>query len=87
MQTRVMLLRILRILRCVICSKFCTSERALRKGKPNKCEDELTRKVSLELGSGCGGSVGKAVAFDTRGRQFEFSHRQNLMINILTVKC
>ena len=34
----------------------------------------------IDSGSGCG-SVGKAVAFDTRGLQFESSHQQKF-INI-----
>ena len=33
------------------------------------------------LGSGCG-SVGRAVAFDTRGPRFESSHRQKFILNI-----
>ena len=32
-------------------------------------------KIGLSWGSGCG-SVGRAVASDTRGPQFESSHRQ-----------
>ena len=37
-----------------------------------------TRAVVVALGSGCG-SVGRAVASDTRGPRFESSHRQNLL--------
>ena len=38
-----------------------------------------------QLGSGCG-SVGRAVASDTRGPQFEFSHRQDYSMNIYCQK-
>ena len=34
---------------------------------------------SIGCGSGCG-SVGRAVAFDSRGPQFESSHRPNIYI-------
>ena len=34
------------------------------------------KQYPLCLGSGCG-SVGRAVAFDTRGPWFDSSHRQN----------
>ena len=34
------------------------------------------------LGSGCG-SVGRAVAFNTRGPQFDSSHRQNFIEHCL----
>ena len=33
--------------------------------------------LKLKLGSGCG-SVGRVVAFNTRGPRFDSSHRQNL---------
>ena len=41
------------------------------------------------LGSGCGCSVGRAVASDTRGPRFEFSHRQDkkIIMNIFPVNC
>ena len=35
----------------------------------------------VKRGIGCGSAV-KAVTFDARGLQFEFSHRQNLCFNI-----
>ena len=38
------------------------------------------------LGSGCG-SVGRAVAPDTRGPRFESSHQQNFIMNMLNVNC
>ena len=38
------------------------------------------------VGSGCG-SVGKAVASDTRGLRFESSHPQNLYWTLITVNC
>ena len=40
------------------------------------------------MGSGCG-SVGRAVASDTRGPQFESSHRQNKIYieHLFTVNC
>ena len=37
-------------------------------------------KILRDHGSGCG-SVGRAVASDTRGPQFKSSHRQNLLKN------
>ena len=37
-------------------------------------------------GSGCG-SVGRAVASDTRDPQFEASHRQTFLEHLLTVNC
>ena len=36
------------------------------------------------MGSGCG-SVGRAVASNTRGAQLESSYHQSLIMNILTV--
>ena len=46
----------------------------------------LTR--TLILGSGCG-SVGRAVASDTRGPRFKSSHRQKFIYieHLLTVNC
>ena len=42
------------------------------------------------MGSGCG-SVGRAVAFDTRGPRFNSSHQQNfiehLFVNLFINKC
>ena len=37
------------------------------------------------LGSGCG-SVGRAVAFDSRGPRFESSHRKKIMIMTTVLK-
>ena len=37
-------------------------------------------------GSGCG-SVGRAVAFDTRSPQFESSHRQNFIEHLFIINC
>ena len=37
--------------------------------------------LSNKVGSGCG-SVGRAVASDTRGPQFESRHRQNFTLNL-----
>ena len=48
------------------------------------------RTISLFMGSGCG-SVGRAVAFDTRGPRFDTSHRQNfiehLFVNLFNINC
>ena len=45
-------------------------------------EHELPNKMPIAaLGSGCG-SVGRAVASDTRGPRFESSHRQKFISNI-----
>ena len=38
------------------------------------------------MGIGCG-SVGRAVASDTRGPQFESSHWQDFIMNIFTDNC
>ena len=40
-------------------------------------------KLYLSEGSGCG-SVGRAVAFDTRGQRFESSHRQKFILILNT---
>ena len=45
----------------------------------------MTLSVLTLVGSGCG-SVGRAVISDTRGLQFESSHRQN-PINLFTTNC
>ena len=37
--------------------------------------------IKMTTGSGCG-SVGRAVASDTRGPRFESSHRQKIILNI-----
>ena len=47
----------------------------------------LVQKVLILLyGSGCG-SVGRAVASDTRGPRYESSHWRNFIINMFTVNC
>ena len=38
------------------------------------------------MGSGCG-SVGRAVAFDTRGPRFDSSHRQNFIEHLFIINC
>ena len=38
------------------------------------------------MGSGCG-SVGRAVDFDTRGLQFNSSHRQNFIEHLFIINC
>ena len=45
----------------------------------------LNVKSALFLGSGFG-SVGRAVASDTRGPQFKSSHRRNF-IHVFTINC
>ena len=47
---------------------------------------EKTEINKKRLGSGCG-SVGRAVASDTRGPWFESGHRQDFVMNLFTVKC
>ena len=37
-------------------------------------------------GSGCG-SVGRAVAFDTRGPRFDSSHQQNFIEHLFIINC
>ena len=37
-------------------------------------------------GSGCG-SVGRVVAFDTRGPRFDSSHRQNFIEHLFIINC
>ena len=43
-------------------------------------------KNLVRLGSGCG-SVGRAVAFDTRGPRFDSSHRQNFIEHLFIINC
>ena len=47
-------------------------------------------KLYFCMGSGCG-SVGRAVAFNTRGPRFDSSHRQNfiehLFVNLFIINC
>ena len=38
------------------------------------------------MGSGCD-SVGRVVAFDTRGPQFDSSHRQNFIEHLFIINC
>ena len=45
----------------------------------------LTVGVSM-TGRGCG-SVGREVAYDTRGLWFEYSDRQNFQEHLFTVNC
>ena len=41
---------------------------------------------TCNLGSGCG-SVGRAVAFDTRGPRFDSSHQQNFIEHLFIINC
>ena len=53
------------------------------------CLSVLNLTICKQLGSGCG-SVGRAVASDTRGPRFESSHRQKFIYKIehlFTVNC
>ena len=43
-------------------------------------------EIIIKMGSGCG-SVGGAVAFDTRGPRFDSSHRQNFIEHLFIVNC
>ena len=52
-------------------------------GKPNL---KFLAKISTKMGSGCG-SVGRAVAFDTRGPRFDSSHRQNFIEHLFIINC
>ena len=38
------------------------------------------------MGSGCG-SVGRAVAFNTKGPRFDSSHRQNFIEHLFIINC
>ena len=49
-------------------------------------ELKLAQKQQPVVGSGCG-SVGRAVAFDTRGPQFNSSHRQNFIEHLFIINC
>ena len=55
--------------------------------KPNVNNDSLG-KMDRQLGSGCG-SVGRAVASDTRDPRFESSHWQKIIYieHLFTVNC
>ena len=48
------------------------------------------RLIIYNRGSGCG-SVGRAVAYDTRGLRFDYSHWQNLIehlfVNVFIINC
>ena len=46
------------------------------------CIQNYNRLNVHKLGSGCG-SVGRAVTSDSRGSQFESSHRRKFIMNIL----
>ena len=46
----------------------------------------LAAKYIVGAGSGCA-AVGRAVASDTRGPEFESSHRQLLFEHLFTVNC
>ena len=48
------------------------------------CVEKRTKTNKKMPGSGCG-SVGRAVASDSRGPQFKSSHRQNLYWTLVTV--
>ena len=48
-------------------------------------ERECRSNIGIE-GSGCG-SVGRAVAFDTRGPRFDSSHRQNFIEHLFIINC
>ena len=47
---------------------------------------EFWVKIFAAFGSGCG-SVGRAVAFNTRGPRLEYSHRHNIYIELFIVNC
>ena len=46
----------------------------------------LANFLVLNEGSGCG-SVGRVVAFDTRGPRFDSSHRQNFIEHLFIINC
>ena len=41
----------------------------------------MNSKMYFKMGSGCG-SVGRAVAFDSRGPRYESSHWQKFLLNV-----
>ena len=49
-------------------------------------EKKISMKKCKHLGSGCG-SVGRAVAYDTRGPRFESSHRLIFKQHLYTLNC
>ena len=49
-----------------------------------KLTSGLLNKQIVQQGSG---SIGRAVAFNISGPQFESSHHQNFIMNISTVNC
>ena len=57
-----------------------------QKAKDNLLIDTMLNHNEWSLGSGCG-SVGRAVASDSRGPRFESHHRQKNYIEHFTVNC
>ena len=55
----------------------------MAKGRERK-KDKVRKRQRHREGSGCG-SVGRAVASDTRGPRFESSHRQNIYIEHISI--
>ena len=51
-----------------------------------KWDHSIRLKIDDAMGSGCG-SVGRAVAFDTRGPRFNSSHRQNFIEHLFIINC
>ena len=51
-----------------------------------KPDQKFSRSKQCLQGSGCG-SVGRAVAFDTRGPRFDSSHRQNFIEHLFIINC
>ena len=43
-------------------------------------------QIKTEQSGGCG-SVGRAVAFDTKGPRFDSSHRQNFIEHLFIINC
>ena len=52
----------------------------------NDFHSQLSSGKKTSLGSGCG-SVGRAVAFDTRGPWFDSSHWQNFIEQLFIINC
>ena len=64
---------------------FCVSRRVVNRRMNECCRTVF--EIWFLLGSGCGGSVGRAVASNNRGLQFESSLWQGFFLALFNVNC
>ena len=65
---------------------LCDNERFSDRHKVFEYQRRRRTVKSRFEGSGCG-SVGRAVAFDTRGPRFDSRHRQNFIEHLFIINC